>query len=58
MSGIGAAAVHGGATLAVLSLVALAGYRAANLRLLHRAWVNLDRAWALALVGAGMLVAL
>jgi hypothetical protein len=58
VSGLGAAAVHGGATLAVLSLVAVAVYRAANLRLLQRAWLNLDRVWAVALVGAGMLVAL
>jgi hypothetical protein len=57
-SGIGAAAVHGGATLAVLSVVAFVVYRAAKLRLLQRAWVNLDRVWAVALVGAGMLVAL
>jgi hypothetical protein len=56
-SGIGAAAVHGGATLVVLSLVALAVYRAASLRLLQRAWVNLDRIWAVALIAAGVLVA-
>ncbi len=58
MSGIGAAALHGGATLVVLSVVALAVYRAASLRLLQRAWVNLDRIWAVALVAAGVLVAL
>jgi hypothetical protein len=56
-SGLAAAAVHGGATMAVLSLVAVAVYRAANLGLLQRAWVHLDRIWAVALVGAGMLVA-
>ena len=55
--GLGVAAVHAAITLAVLSVVAVVVYAAVGLAVLQRAWVNLDRVWAVALVGAGLLVA-
>jgi hypothetical protein len=57
-SALGATAVHSGCTLVVLSVMALAVYRAATLNVAQRVWRNLDRVWAVALVGAGMLIAL
>jgi hypothetical protein len=57
-SALGATAVHSGCTLVVLSVIALAVYRAARLDVAQRLWMNLDRVWAVALVGAGMLIAL
>ena len=57
-NGLGAAGIHGAATLAVLSVIAFVIYEVVGLRILQQAWLNLDRIWAFALVGAGMLVAL
>lgn len=53
-----AALVHTAAMLAVMACVALLVYRVFGLGFLRRAWVNLDRVWAVALVGAGVTTAL
>lgn len=53
IEGVAAAAVHTGAMLAVAAAVALTVYHVLGLRILRSAWVNLDRVWAAAMVGAG-----
>jgi hypothetical protein len=50
-----ALAVHTAALLAVMTAVALAVYRIFGVRLLRRAWINLDYLWAGALVAAGVV---
>ena len=40
--------------VAVAGAVAVVVYEVVGLRILRRAWVNLDRIWAFALVGAGL----
>lgn len=57
-NGLGAAGVHAAATLVALSLMALVVYEFVGLAVLQRAWINLDKISALALVGAGVLVAI
>ncbi len=47
-------AVHTGAMLLVMGIVALAIYQTLGLELLRRAWVNLDLVWAVALIGVGL----
>lgn len=47
--------VHTAALLAVMTAVALAVYRVFGVRLLRRAWINLDYLWAGALVAAGVV---
>jgi hypothetical protein len=51
--GVAAAAVHTGAMIVVAGTVALCVYHFLGLRILRTAWVNLDRVWAAAMVGAG-----
>lgn len=51
--GLAAAAVHTAAMIAVTATIAYCVYRFLGLRILRSAWVNLDRVWAVALVGAG-----
>lgn len=51
--GLAAAALHGAAMLVTAGVVALAVYDIVGLSVIRRAWVNLDRLWAFALVGAG-----
>lgn len=53
-AGLLATAVHTLATAAVTGAVALLVYEVVGLRILRSAWINLDRIWALALVGAGV----
>jgi hypothetical protein len=53
LDGVAAAAVHTAAMIVVAAAVALSVYRFLGLRILRSAWVNLDRVWAAALVGAG-----
>ena len=53
-SGAAAVTVHVAAMLAVMGVVALIVYQKIGLRFLRRGWVNLDRVWAVALVGAGI----
>jgi hypothetical protein len=48
-----AAAIHTAAMLVVMGGVALFVYEVAGLAVLRRAWINLDRVWALAMIGAG-----
>lgn len=48
--------VHGLAMLIVATCVALAVYSVFGLRILRSAWINLDRIWALAFIGAGVFV--
>ncbi len=50
-SGLGAAAIHAAATLAAQSVLALVVYQFIGLAVLRRAWINLDKIWALVLVG-------
>lgn len=45
--------VHVGAMILTCGTVALIVYRVAGLSFLRRMWLNLDRVWAFALVGAG-----
>ena len=53
-----AALVHTAAMLAVMGCVAMLVYRVFGLGFLRRAWVNLDKVWAVALIGAGVATAL
>ena len=48
-----AAAIHTAAMLVVMAAVALLVYELAGLAILRRAWINLDRVWAIAMIGAG-----
>ncbi|HEY9473051.1 MAG TPA: hypothetical protein VIS06_04260 [Mycobacteriales bacterium] len=53
-----AALVHTAAMLVVMGCVAMLVYRVFGLGFLRRAWVNLDKVWAVALIGAGVTTAL
>jgi hypothetical protein len=53
-TGLAATAVHTVAMVAVAGVVAVVVYEIVGLRILRTAWVNLDRVWAFALVGAGV----
>jgi hypothetical protein len=50
----GAVVVHTGAMLAVMAAVALLVYERLGVGVLRRAWINLDRLWASAVVVAGV----
>ncbi|HKT00823.1 MAG TPA: hypothetical protein VJT31_14935 [Rugosimonospora sp.] len=52
--GLLATAVHTVSMVAVAGGVALLVYEVLGLRILRTAWVNLDRVWALALIGSGL----
>lgn len=52
-----AAGVHTASMLVVMTVVAFCVYEFLGLRILRTAWVNLDRVWAVALVGAGTATA-
>ncbi|MFI0445087.1 hypothetical protein [Actinomadura sp. 6N118] len=52
-AGVFVTGVHTLAMFAVAGVVALAVYEIVGLAILRRAWFNLDRVWAVALVGAG-----
>ncbi|MET8145851.1 hypothetical protein ABZU32_36580 [Sphaerisporangium sp. NPDC005288] len=52
---LGVAALHTLAMFTVAGVVALVVYEVAGLTVLRRAWFNVDRMWAAALVGAGLL---
>jgi hypothetical protein len=49
-------AVHAAAMLATIAVVAVSVYRWVGVAFLRRAWINLDRIWASALVIAGLLL--
>jgi hypothetical protein len=53
-TGLAATTVHTVAMVAVAGVVAVVVYEVVGLRILRTAWVNLDRIWAYALVGAGL----
>jgi hypothetical protein len=48
--------VHMTAMLAVIAAVALAVFDVVGLGVLRRGWINVDRVWAGALIGAGMAI--
>ena len=56
-SGVMAAVVHTAGYLLVTGLIAVIVYERVGLRFLRIAWVNLDLAWALALVATGFATA-
>jgi len=51
--GLVAAVVHTAGMVAVAAGIAIAVYQVLGLKILRTAWVNLDRVWAIALLGAG-----
>ncbi len=53
-TGLLAAGVHTLGMLLTMTVVAVAAYEWLGLSLLRRSWINLDRIWAVALIGAGM----
>jgi hypothetical protein len=50
--------VHTLALFAVMAAVAALVYETVGVDLLHRAWINLDLIWSVALIGAGLLTVL
>jgi hypothetical protein len=56
--GLVAMAVHVGMMIITCGAVALAVYEVLGLRVLRSLWVNLDKVWAFALVGAGVVTLL
>lgn len=56
--GLLAMAVHVGAMIITCGAVALVVYEVLGLRVLRSLWVNLDKVWAFALVGAGVVTLL
>ena len=42
------------AMVAVAGTLAVAVYEVLGLRILRTAWINLDRVWAVALIGSGL----
>jgi hypothetical protein len=55
---LAAVAVHTGAMLMVMAVVALLVFEKLGLAILRRAWLNVDRVWAFGLVGAGAVTLL
>jgi hypothetical protein len=55
VAGVGAAGVHSVAMLAAMTVMAGGVYEFVGLGILRKAWINLDRIWAMALVGAGVI---
>ena len=52
---VGAVGLHTAAMFLVMALIAVVVYEKLGLAILRRAWLNLDRIWALALIGVGLL---
>ena len=50
-----ATAVHGAGYLAVTAIVAVVVFEKVGVGILRRAWINLDRIWAIALLVTGLL---
>lgn len=57
-AGLAATLLHTGAYLLVTGLVAVVVYEKLGLRLLRRAWINLDLLWAVALIATAALTPL
>jgi hypothetical protein len=55
VAGATAAAIHCSAMLAAMAVMAGGVYEFVGLGILRKAWVNLDRIWAVALVAAGTI---
>jgi hypothetical protein len=55
LTGLAAAGVHTVAMLAVMAACALIVYEFVGVKILRRAWFNMDRVWAGVMVGAGAL---
>jgi hypothetical protein len=55
---LAAVGVHSLAMFVVMAAVALVVFEKVGLAILRRAWLNLDRVWAGALIGAGLLTLL
>jgi hypothetical protein len=55
LAGVGVALVHTAGYLLVTGLVAVIVYERLGLRLLGRAWFNVDRLWAGALIATAAL---
>jgi hypothetical protein len=53
-----ALAIHTVAMFTVMALIAIVVYEFVGLAILRRAWLNLERIWAGALVAAGVITAL
>jgi hypothetical protein len=53
LTDVAAVAVHSTAMLVVMGLVAILVYEKLGLDVLRRAWLNLDRLWAVAVISAG-----
>ncbi|WP_043635030.1 hypothetical protein [Nonomuraea candida] len=53
--GLGVAALHTLAMFTVAGVIAVVVYKVAGLAVLRRAWFNVDRMWAVALVAAGVI---
>lgn len=53
LAGLAAAGVHATAMIVTTGVVAVLVYQVLGLGVLRKAWLNLDRVWAFALVGAG-----
>lgn len=52
---IGAVGVHTSAMFVVMAVIAVVVFEKFGLAILRQAWFNLDRMWAIALIGAGAL---
>ena len=52
---LGAVALHTGAMFLVMGMIAMVVYEKLGLAILRRAWINLDRIWAVALIASGVL---
>jgi hypothetical protein len=52
---LGAVVIHTLAMFLVMAFVALVVYELVGLAILRRAWLNLDRVWAVALIAAGIV---
>ncbi len=55
---LAAVAVHTVVMFLVMGLIAILVYEKLGVAILRRVWLNLDRIWALALIGVGMLTIL
>ena len=57
-TGLAASMIHGAGYLLVTGVIALLVYQRLGLHLLRKAWINLDRIWAGALIATGGLTLL
>ena len=55
LAGGAAAGMHSLAMLVAMAIMAGGVYEVVGLGILRKAWVNLDRIWAMALVAAGVV---